>query len=108
MHGPSKSALAEGAIVEICSLSRSVLAVKDHAHACIQSLRGVRMTDSEGLWPQLIHCASHLSTMPLISDKVQKGPNEVWRILEADNSGGVSKGLPDECGKLLDKYWKLG
>jgi hypothetical protein len=45
---------------------------------------------------------------------VQRGSNEVWRTLEADNSGGVSKGLlkeyrncPDECRKLLDKYWKL-
>jgi len=32
-------------------------AVKDHAHGCIQSLRGVSMTDSEGLWPQLVRCA---------------------------------------------------
>jgi hypothetical protein len=45
--------------------------VKDRAHRCIQSLRGVRMTNSEGLWPQLIRCAPHLSTVPLISDKVQ-------------------------------------
>jgi hypothetical protein len=52
--------------------------------------------------------------MPLILDGVQRGSNEVWRTLEADNSGGVSKGLlkeygncPDECRKLLDKYWKL-
>jgi len=41
------------------------------ARWCIQSLRGVSMTDSEGLWPQLIHCAPHLSIVPLISDKVQ-------------------------------------
>jgi len=45
--------------------------VKDHAHGCIQSLGEVSMTDSEGLWPQLIHCAPHLSTVPLILDKVQ-------------------------------------
>jgi hypothetical protein len=35
-------------------------------------------------------------------------PQLFWRTLEADNSGGVSKGLPDECGKLQDEYWKLG
>jgi len=85
------------------------------AHRCIQSLRGVSITDSEGLWPQLVRCASHLSTVPLILDKVQQGPNEVWRTLEADNSGGASEGLldecgncPDECRKLLDEYQKLG
>jgi hypothetical protein len=47
------------------------LTVKDHTHRCIQSLRGVSMTGSEGLWPQLINCAPHLSMVPLISDKVQ-------------------------------------
>jgi len=73
------------------------------------------MTDSEGLWPQLVRCAPHLSTVPLISDKVQQGPNEVQRTPEADNSGGASEGLPDErgnrpdeCGKLPDEYRKLG
>jgi hypothetical protein len=45
--------------------------IKDHAHRCIESLGGVRMTNSEGLWPQLIYCAPHLSMVPLISDKVQ-------------------------------------
>jgi hypothetical protein len=45
--------------------------VKDHAHGCIQSLGGVSMTDSEGLWPQLVRCAPHLSTVPLILDKAQ-------------------------------------
>jgi hypothetical protein len=72
------------------------------------------MTNSEGLWPQLIRCAPHLSTVPLISDKVQEGPNEVWRTSEADNSGGASEELPDErrncpdeCRKLPDEYWKL-
>jgi hypothetical protein len=38
---------------------------------CIQSLGGVRMTNSEGLWPELVCCAPHLSMVPLISDKVQ-------------------------------------
>jgi len=47
------------------------MSVKDRAHGCIQSLGGVRVTNSEGLWPQLICCAPHLSTVPLISDKVQ-------------------------------------
>jgi hypothetical protein len=27
--------------------------------------------------------------------------------LEADSSGGASKGLLDECGKLSDEYQKL-
>jgi len=45
--------------------------LKTMARWCIQSLGGVSMTDSEGLWPQLIRCAPHLSTVPLISDKVQ-------------------------------------
>jgi len=44
--------------------------LKTIAHGCIQSLRGVSMTNSEGLWPQLICCAPHLSMVPLISDKV--------------------------------------
>jgi len=45
--------------------------LKTVARRCIQSLGGVSMTDSEGLWPQLVCCAPHLSTVPLISDKVQ-------------------------------------
>jgi hypothetical protein len=45
--------------------------VKDRARGCIQSLGGVSMTDSEGLWTQLVCCAPHLSMVPLISDKVQ-------------------------------------
>jgi len=85
----------------------SGLAIKDHAHTCIESLGGARMTDSEGLWPQLVHCASHPSTVPLISDNVQRSPNEVWRTLEADNSGGASKGLPEKHGKCPDKCRKL-
>jgi hypothetical protein len=60
-----------------------------HTHE-YNPLEGQGMTNSEGLWPQLVHCASHPSTFPLISDKVQRGPNEVWRTLDADNSGGVS------------------
>jgi hypothetical protein len=45
--------------------------LKTVAHAgCIQSLGGVSMTDSEGLWPQLVCCAPHLSMVPLILDKV--------------------------------------
>jgi len=40
------------------------------AHRVVQSLGGVSMTDSEGLWPQLVRCAPHLSMVPLISDKV--------------------------------------
>jgi hypothetical protein len=47
------------------------LVLKTMAHRCIQSLGGVSMTDSEGLWPQLVRCAPHLSTVPLILDKVQ-------------------------------------
>jgi hypothetical protein len=46
---------------------RTVILLKTVAHRCIQSLRGVSMTDSEGLWPQLVHCAPHLSTVPVIS-----------------------------------------
>jgi hypothetical protein len=45
--------------------------LKTVARGCIQSLGGVRVTNSEGLWPQLVHCAPHLSTVPLILDKVQ-------------------------------------
>jgi hypothetical protein len=45
--------------------------LKTVARGCIQSLGGVSVTDSEGLWPQLVRCAPHLSTVPLISDKVQ-------------------------------------
>jgi hypothetical protein len=61
----------------------------------------VRMTDSEGLWPQLVCCASHLSMAPLISDQVQQGPNEVQRTLEADNSGGASEGLGIGCVNVI-------
>jgi len=52
-------------------ISAYIAHVKDHAHGCVQSLGGVRMTNSEGLWPQLVCCTPHLSTVPLISDKVQ-------------------------------------
>jgi hypothetical protein len=51
--------------------SNSGQVLKTAACRCIQSLEGVSMTDSEGLWPQLIRCAPHLSMVPLISDKVQ-------------------------------------
>jgi len=51
--------------------SETGLLLKTMARGCIQSLGGVSMTDSEGLWPQLICCAPHLSMVPLISDKVQ-------------------------------------
>jgi len=48
-----------------------LLLLKTMARGHIQSLGGVSMTDSEGLWPQLVHCAPHLSMVPLILDKVQ-------------------------------------
>jgi hypothetical protein len=61
----------KGCLGVIHSCFGTGVAVKDCAHECIQSLRGVSMTDSEELWPQLVRCAPHLSTVPLISDKVQ-------------------------------------
>jgi hypothetical protein len=46
-------------------------AVKDRGTPVHTISRRGSMTDSEGLWPQLVCCAPHLSTVPLISDKVQ-------------------------------------